>query len=60
MNKKTTRGLSQDCAKVAAGQDYEVDYEKNKLNVSGEVIKKEIKKEGNSRKKIEDKINTRH
>ncbi|HEY5370877.1 MAG TPA: DUF3606 domain-containing protein [Hanamia sp.] len=60
MNKKTTRGLSQDRSKVAGGQNYEVDYEKNKLNVSGETIKKEIKKEDNSRKKIEEKINRRH
>ncbi len=60
MNKKTTRGRSQDRSKVAGGQDYEVAYEKNKLNISGEALKKEIKKEGNSRKKIEDKINNRH
>jgi hypothetical protein len=28
MNKKTTRGRSQDRSKVAGGQDYEVNYEK--------------------------------
>jgi hypothetical protein len=53
MNKKTTRGRSQDRSKVAGGQDYEVNYEKNKLNVSADAVKKEIKREGNSRKKIE-------
>jgi hypothetical protein len=53
MNKKTTRGRSQDRSKVAGGQDHEVNYEKNKLNVSADAVKKEIKREGNSRKKIE-------
>jgi hypothetical protein len=56
MDKKTTRGRSQDRSKVAGGQDYEVNYEKNKMNVSGNAIKKEIKNEGNSRKKIEKKL----
>ena len=60
MSKKTTRGRSQDRSKVAGGQDYEVEYEKNKLNISGEALKKEIKKEGNSRNKIGEKINKRH
>lgn len=60
MSKKTTRGRSQDRSKVVGGQDYEVEYEKNKLNISGEALKKEIKKEGNSRNKIEEKINKRH
>ncbi len=57
MNKKTTtRGRNQDRSKVAAGQDYEVNYEKNKLNVSGKEIKNAVKTEGNSRKKIEQKL----
>ena len=57
MNKKdTSRGRSQDRSKVAGGQDYEVDYEKNKLNVSGKKVKDAVKSEGNSRKKIEKKL----
>jgi hypothetical protein len=60
MNKKTTRGRSQDRSKVAGGQDYEVNYEKNKLNVSADAVKKEIKREGNSRKKIEKALKPNH
>jgi hypothetical protein len=60
MNKKTTRGRSQDRSKVAGGQDYEVNYEKNKLNVSADAVKKEIKREGNSRKKIEKTLKPNH
>jgi hypothetical protein len=60
MNKKTTRGRSQDRSKVAGGQDYEVNYEKNKLNVSADSVKKEIKREGNSRKKIEKALKPNH
>lgn len=56
MNKKTTRGRSQDRSRVAGGQDYEVEYEKNKMNVSKEELKNVINKEGNSRKKIEKKL----
>ena len=57
MNKKQTpNGRSQDRAKVAGGQDYEVNYEKNKLNKSGKEIKNAIKSEGNSRKKVEEKL----
>lgn len=54
--KHTKRGRSQDRSKVAGGQDYEVNYEKDKLNVSAEEIKKAIKATGNSRKKVEEKI----
>ena len=53
--KQTNRGRNQDRSKVAEGQDYELNYEKNKLNVSGEAIKKTIQSTGNSRKKIEAK-----
>lgn len=56
MDKKTTRGRSQDRSKIAGSQDYEVNYEKNKMNVSGDAVKKEIQSEGNSRKKIEKKL----
>ncbi|MEP6596595.1 MAG: DUF3606 domain-containing protein [Ginsengibacter sp.] len=58
MNKKqSSKGRSQDRSKVAAGQNYEVNYEKEKLNVSGKQVKDAVKTEGNSRKKVEDKLN---
>ena len=60
MNKnQTTRGRSQDRSKVAGGQNYEEDYEKDKLNVSGKKVRDAVKSEGNSRKKVEDKLNKR-
>ena len=60
MNKnQTTRGRGQDRSKVAGGQNYEVDYEKDKLNVSGKKVRDAVKSEGNSRKKVEDKLNKR-
>ena len=33
-----------------------VNYEKEKMNVSGDAIKKAIKSEGNSRTKVENKL----
>ena len=56
MKKQTTRGLNQDRARVAGGQDYEVQYEKGKLHVSAQKVKEAVKIEGNSRKKIEKKL----
>jgi hypothetical protein len=57
MNKKqSTRGRSQDRSKIAGGQDYEVNYEKDKLNISGQEVKSAIKTVGNSRKKVEEKL----
>ena len=55
-NTSSTRGRNQDRKRVAGGQDYEVNYEKNKLNKSGKEIKNAIKSEGNSRKKVEEKL----
>jgi len=55
-SKKTKKGLNQDRQKVAGGQDYEVNYEKEKLGVNAEALKDEIKNSGNSRKKIEKKL----
>jgi len=52
----TSRGRSQDRSKVAGGQDHEVNYEKEKLNVSGKEVKDAVKSEGNSRKKVEKKL----
>ncbi len=55
-NKKTSKGRSQDRSKVAGGQEHEVNYEKNKLKVSGKEVKDAVKSEGNSRKKVEEKL----
>jgi hypothetical protein len=57
MNKTpSNRGRKQDRAKVAGGQDYEVNYEKNKLKVSAGEVKKAVQAVGNSRNKIEKKL----
>ena len=57
MNKEqSNRGRSQDRSKVAGGQDYEVNYEKDKMNVSADKVKKAIKSAGNSRKEVEKKL----
>jgi len=50
--KKTTRGRAQDRARVAGGQDYEVDYEAKKTGKKRSAVRKAIKKVGNSRKKV--------
>lgn len=55
-NNPTKRGRNQDRAKVAGGQDYEVDYEKNKMKVSSNDVKKAVKDAGNSRKEVEKKL----
>jgi hypothetical protein len=55
----SSRGRSQDRRKVAGGQDYEVQYEKEKTGASSKQIKKAIKTEGNSRKKVEQKLKKR-
>lgn len=54
--KKTSRGLKQDRARVAGGQDYEVGYEAKKTGRSAAAVKKAVKKVGNSRKKVESKL----
>jgi hypothetical protein len=56
MKEKTPKGRKLDRAKVAGGQDYEVNYEKDKMNVSADEVKKAIKSSGNSRKKVEEKL----
>jgi hypothetical protein len=56
MKEKTTRGRNQDRAKVAAGQDHEVNYEKDKMNTSGKAVKDAVKSAGNSREKVEKKL----
>ncbi|KAA9038565.1 DUF3606 domain-containing protein [Ginsengibacter hankyongi] len=57
MSTKTTKGRGQDRAKVAGAQDYEVQYEKDKMDVSSAKVKDAVKSEGNSRKKVEKKLN---
>lgn len=52
----TSKGRSQDRAKVASGQDHEVKYEAKKQGVSKETVKKAVKSAGNSRKKVEAEI----
>jgi hypothetical protein len=54
--KKTARGRKQDRARVAGGQDYEVRYEANKTRRSAGVVKKAVKKVGNSRKRVEKRL----
>ena len=56
-NKQTSsRGRSQDRAKVAGGQDYEVAYESKKTGASEGAVKEAVKSVGNSRKKVETKL----
>jgi hypothetical protein len=56
MPTKSTRGRSQDRGKVAGGQEYEVNYEKNKMNVSSKEVKNAVKKAGNQRENVEKKL----
>jgi hypothetical protein len=52
----TTRGRSQDRAKVAGAQDHEVRYEAAKTGASKAAVKDAVKSAGNSRKKVEEKL----
>lgn len=52
----TTRGRSQDRAKVAGGQDHEVKYEAGKTGASKDEVKQAVKSAGNSRTKVEEKL----
>lgn len=54
--KKTARGRTQDRAKVAGGQTYEVSYEAKKTGRSAPAVKKAVRKVGNVRKTIEKKL----
>lgn len=53
---QTNRGCAQDRRQVAAGQDHEVRYEAEKMDVSKDEVRKAVKSEGNSRKKVERKL----
>jgi len=55
----TTRGRTQDRARVASGQDHEVRYEANKEGVSKAAVKQAVKKAGNSRKKVEAELDVK-
>jgi hypothetical protein len=54
--KETARGRSQDRARVAGGQKYEVSYEAKKTGRSAPAVKKAVKKVGNMRKKVEKRL----
>ena len=50
------QGRAQDRRKVAGGQDHEVRYEAEKMDVSRDEVREAVKSEGNSRKKVERKL----
>lgn len=50
--KKSARGRTQDRARVAGGQDYEVSYTAKKTRKSAASVKKAVKKVGSSRKRV--------
>ncbi len=52
----TTKGRKLDRSKVAAGQEHEVNYEKEKMNTTAGKVKQAIKSAGNSRKAVEKKL----
>ena len=54
--KQTARGRSQDRARVAGGQKYEVAYESKKTGRSASAVKKAVKKVGNTRKRVEKRL----
>ncbi|MFL5011212.1 MULTISPECIES: DUF3606 domain-containing protein [Rhizobium] len=54
-----SRGRAQDRARVGGGQDHEVKYEATKEGVSKDAVKKTVKAVGNSRKKVEDRLDHR-
>jgi hypothetical protein len=54
--KKTARGRNQDRARVAGAQNYELRYESKKTGRSAAAVKKAVKKVGNSRKRVEKRL----
>lgn len=58
-NTGTTRGRNQDRAKVAGGQDHEMRYTAGKTGASKSEVKAAVKSVGNSRKKVEDRLNSK-
>ena len=53
---QTKRGRAQDRRLVEGKQDHEVRYEARKMDVSKDEVRKAVKSEGNSRKKVERKL----
>jgi hypothetical protein len=53
---QTKRGRAQDRARVAAGQDHKVRYEANKEGVSKAEVKQAVNAVGNSRQKVEARL----
>jgi|TARA_R110002012_G_scaffold179930_1_gene345776 hypothetical protein len=53
---RTSRGRAQDRRLVAGGQEHEVRYEAEKMNVSKDEVQDAVKSEGNSRRKVERKL----
>lgn len=56
MAEHTTRGRTQDRAKVAGGQQHEIRYESDKTGASKSEVKKAVKDVGNSRRKVEGEL----
>lgn len=55
-DKQTSRGRAQDRRNVAGGQDHEVRYEAEKMDVSKDEVRDAVKSGGNSREKVERKL----
>jgi Protein of unknown function (DUF3606) len=53
---KTSRGRKQDRARVAGGQRHEVRYESKKTGRSAASVKKAVKRVGNSRRRVERRL----
>lgn len=52
----TSRGRAQDRARVAAGQEHEVQYEAHKTGTSPSEVREAVKSAGNSRDKVEQRL----
>lgn len=57
--KRTTRSRSQDRARVAGGQKYEVAYTAKKTKRKASAVRKAIKKVGNSRRNVTKAVRSR-
>nr|WP_111298536.1 DUF3606 domain-containing protein [Paracoccus saliphilus] len=55
-DEKTARGRAQDRRLVASGQEHEIRYEAKKMDVSRDEIRNAVRSEGNSRAKVERKL----
>ena len=50
----------QDRARVAGGQDHEVRYEAEKTGESKDAVRKAVKEVGNSRRKVEERLDDKN